>query len=176
KNQFQAMASGKGIEIIVQMDASVPSRVMGDPTRLSQVLYNLVSNAIKHTNEGTVTIAITTVLQTDSDTTLHFSVKDTGPGIPEAFHEEIFRDFRQLIQIPDQQYTGFGLGLTITKRLIELHDSQILLDSSPGNGAEFYFDLRFVLPPPAAPVASGSPSSGKLEKLRGKRVLLVEDN
>src|SRR5690606_2144949 len=71
---------------------------------------------------------------------------------------------------------GFGLGLTITKRLIELHDSQILLDSSPGNGAEFYFDLRFVLPPPAAPVASGSPSSGKLEKLRGKRVLLVEDN
>src|SRR5690606_41926194 len=66
--------------------------IMGDPTRLSQILYNLVSNAIKHTNDGMVTIAITELLHTDSTTTLHFSVKDTGPGIPEAFHEEIFKD------------------------------------------------------------------------------------
>ena len=176
KNQFHAMASGKGIDIVVRIDAGVPPRIMGDPTRLSQVLYNLVSNAIKHTNEGAVTIAITAVSQTDSDTTLHFSVKDTGPGIPEAFHEEIFRDFRQLIQIPNQQYTGFGLGLTITKRLIELHDSQILLESSPGNGAEFYFDLRFGLPSPAAPMVSKTPSPGEMGRLHDMQVLLVEDN
>ncbi|MEC3879321.1 PAS domain-containing hybrid sensor histidine kinase/response regulator [Parapedobacter sp. 10938] len=177
KNQFQAMAEAKGIAVVVQIDAAVPSRIMGDPTRLSQILYNLVSNAIKHTNEGTVTIAITELSHTDSDTTLHFSVKDTGSGIPEAFHEEIFNDFRQLNQLPDQHYTGFGLGLTITKRLIELHDSQILLRSSPGNGAEFYFDLCFTLPLAASPAASNPPpSAGNPGKLRNMPVLLVEDN
>src|SRR5690606_28512501 len=177
KNQFHAMAEAKGIAVIVQIDAAVPPRIMGDPTRLSQILYNLVSNAIKHTNEGTVTIAITELSHTDSGTTLRFSVKDTGPGIPEAFHEEIFKDFRQLIQIPDQQYTGFGLGLTITKRLIELHDSQILLRSSLGNGAEFYFDLCFTLPSVAAPAAATPPpSAGNPAKLRNMRALLVEDN
>lgn len=177
KNQFHAMAEAKGITVVVQVDALVPPRIMGDPTRLSQILYNLVSNAIKHTNEGAVTIAVTELSRTDSTTTLHFSVADTGPGIPEASHEEIFKDFRQLIQIPDQQYTGFGLGLTITKRLIELHDSQILLRSSPGNGAEFYFDLCFMLPLGGTPVISKlPPATSNAEKFRNMRVLLVEDN
>lgn len=177
KNQFYAMAEAKGITLIAWVDTTVPQQIIGDPTRLSQILYNLVSNAIKHTNEGTVTIAVGELSHTDNSTTLHFSVKDTGPGIPEAFHEEIFKDFRQLIQIPDQRYTGFGLGLTITKRLIELHDSQILLRSSLGSGAEFYFDICFTLPSASA-IAASAPlmSRGNLGKLRNMRVLLVEDN
>src|SRR5690606_2280968 len=85
KNQFQAMAEAKGIQVVVQVDAAVPPRVMGDPTRLSQILYNLVSNAIKHTGKGAVTIAVNQLSQTSGGTTLRFSVKDTGPGIPEEF-------------------------------------------------------------------------------------------
>src|SRR5690606_22274270 len=92
-------------------------------------------------------------------------------------HEEIFKDFRQLTQIPDHQYTGFGLGLTITKRLVELHESRILLRSTLGNGAEFYFDLCFALPPTTVPAASSPlPSAINPGKLRNMRALLVEDN
>lgn len=176
KNQFQTMAEAKGIQVVVQVDAAVPPRVMGDPTRLSQILYNLVSNAIKHTGKGAVTIAVNQLSQTSGGTTLRFSVKDTGPGIPEEFHEEIFKDFRQLVQIPNQRYTGFGLGLTITQRLIELHNSQIMLRSSLGEGAEFYFDLRFGLPLAMTPADTKLPSIGIPGKLRNMRTLLVEDN
>ncbi len=176
KNQFQAMAEAKGIKVVARIDTSVPPRVMGDPTRLSQILYNLVSNAVKHTNEGSVIVGVLELSRTDNSTTLHFSVKDTGSGIPEAFHEEIFKDFRQLAQIPNQQYTGFGLGLTITKRLIELHGSEIVLNSSPGSGAEFCFDLRFALP---SATTLPSPTTSDMvyrAELQDMRVLLVEDN
>ncbi|PPL03134.1 PAS domain-containing hybrid sensor histidine kinase/response regulator [Parapedobacter indicus] len=179
KNQFQAMAEAKGIAVVAQLDATVPRQIMADPTRLSQILYNLVSNAIKHTDEGHVTIAVRGLSHTNTEVTLHFSVKDTGPGIPEAYHEEIFKDFRQLIQVPNQQYTGFGLGLTITKRLIELHKSHIRLRSSPGNGAEFCFDLQFALPLAAAATGAERLPSGptaRQGKLKDMHVLLVEDN
>lgn len=179
KNQFQAMAKAKGIAVVAQIDAAVPHRIMGDPTRLSQILYNLVSNAIKHTDKGAVTISVRKLSHLDNDVTLHFSVQDTGPGIPEVYHEEIFKDFRQLIQKPDQPYTGFGLGLTITKRLIELHNSHIQLRSSPGSGAEFCFDLRFALPLGATSTTSGRLTHGFAayqENLGNMKVLLVEDN
>lgn len=179
KNQFQTMAQTKGIQVVAEVHEGVPPRVMGDPTRLSQILYNLVSNATKHTDDGQVIIAVRELSRTDTGVTLHFSVKDTGPGIPEAYHEEIFKDFKQLAQIPDQRYTGFGLGLTITKRLVELHDSHILLQSSPGSGAEFSFDLCFALPSPAASTVTRphrSKAAAQQGKLRGMHVLLVEDN
>lgn len=180
KNQFQDMAVAKGIQIVVQTEGIVPPRIIGDPTRLSQILYNLVSNALKHTDEGRVTIGVRELLRTDAFVDLHFSVKDTGPGIPEAYHEEIFKDFQQLAQLPAKKHAGFGLGLTITKRLIELHNSQILLRSSPGEGAEFFFDLRLALPSSAeALTADGPPPTAPTaypKKLHGMRVLLVEDN
>ncbi len=179
KNQFQDMAEAKGIAVVAQIDAAVPPRIMGDPTRLSQILYNLVSNAIKYTDEGQVTIAVQELSHMDTGVTLHFSVKDTGPGIPEAYHEEIYKDFKQFVPIPDQQYTGFGLGLTITKRLIELHNSNIWLRSSPGNGAEFCFDLHFALPAVVASTDSEPLPSCPVAyqmKFSGMHVLLVEDN
>jgi len=178
KNQFQAMAEAKGITVVVHIDAAVPPQIMGDPTRLSQILYNLVSNAIKYTDEGQVTIAVQELSRMDTGITLRFSVKDTGPGIPEAYHEEIFKDFKQLVQIPNQQYAGFGLGLTITKRLIELHNSTIWLRSSPGSGAEFCFDLHFALPA-VVPTDSGPRPSCPVAypgKFWGMHALLVEDN
>ncbi|MFB2120931.1 ATP-binding protein [Parapedobacter sp. 2B3] len=179
RNQFQAMAEAKGIALVAQIDVAVPARITGDPTRLSQILYNLVSNAIKHTDIGSVTIAVRKLAQSDNSVTLHFSVQDTGSGIPEVYHEEIFKDFRQLIQQPNQPYAGFGLGLTITKRLIELHDSHIRLRSSPGSGAEFCFDLRFTLPVEDTSTASGVVLVGSAAcqgKFGSMKVLLVEDN
>ncbi|GGG79355.1 hypothetical protein GCM10007415_09440 [Parapedobacter pyrenivorans] len=179
KNQFQAMAEAKGIEVVAQVDEVVPSQITGDPTRLSQILYNLVSNATKHTDQGQVTIAVRELSRADTDVTLHFSVKDTGPGIPEVYHEEIFKNFKQLAQLPNQQYVGFGLGLTITKRLVELHNSHIQLKSSPGIGAEFCFDLHFALPSPTTSLKVHPHPSDPIAhpgRLRGMRVLLVEDN
>lgn len=176
KNQFQPIVIAKGSEIIVQIDTAVPPKILGDPTRLSQILYNLVSNATNYTDNGQITIAVHEISRTDTTVTLHFSVKDTGPGIPEASHEEIFEDFKQLAQITRKKHGGFGLGLTITKRLIELHNSRIALRSSPGNGAEFFFDLSFSLPRTLTSINTQPFLTSAKEKLRGTRVLLVEDN
>lgn len=180
KNQFQEMALAKGVNVLVEVARSVPHRIIGDPTRLSQILYNLVSNALKFTDEGQVMIVVNEVARTDDGVTLHFSVRDTGSGIPEAYHEEIFKDFQQLAQNTHKKQAGFGLGLTITKGLVELHNSRIMLRSTPGKGAEFFFDIRFALPEPAASApADGLPSVGREgnpANLQGMRGLLVEDN
>ena len=180
KKQFQDTAEAKGIAVVAAVDPSVPQQVIGDPTRLSQILYNLVSNATKHTDKGEVVMVVQRVVRTEDYATLHFSVRDTGPGIPEAYHEEIFKDFRQLTQLPHNRHTGFGLGLTITKRLLELHNSRIELRSELQKGAEFFFDLRFALPPAKAPgtdtALHRSRTPAPVKNLNGMKVLLVEDN
>lgn len=179
KNQFMHFANEKKIVLKSVSDSRIPE-VMANPTLLAQVLNNLISNAIKFTEEGSVTIRLSLQENDGTSVLIRFSVSDTGIGIPEAKQEEIFERFKQLRNPAMDKYPGTGLGLTITKKLIESQGSRILLHSIPGKGTEFYFGLHFQLPhhgyrdaPTAAPAASMQDYKGKLSHLN---LLLVEDN
>jgi len=179
RNQFVSLADTKGIRLVSLFDQEIPEQLIGDPVRLNQILSNLVSNAVKYTEQGKVTLSIQVIRQTDQQVTLHFAVQDTGIGIPEELHEEIFADFKQAQQDPHRAQEGTGLGLAITKRLVELHNSQIKVDSVPGKGATFYFELDFAVADSGTPQAHLMPTP-QLTAFEGKlgalKLLLVEDN
>jgi len=145
-NQFAAMATAKGLTLSTHVGEDVPPVVIADSVRISQVLNNLVSNGIKFTDKGEVAVTVSLSEQSATAAKLRFSVKDTGIGIPEHLHDTVFESFRQVQQSNTQQHKGTGLGLAITQRLVALHDSEILLKSIPGEGAEFYFDVELMLP------------------------------
>ncbi|MBB5440014.1 PAS domain S-box-containing protein [Pedobacter sp. AK017] len=179
KNQFKSLAEAKGIVVKSFIDDDIPQRLIADPVRLGQILNNLISNAIKFTESGAVTITLSLVALTANKANVHFSVKDTGMGIPEELHETIFESFKQVQQDVHRKHTGTGLGLAITQKLVELHDGRILLKSTAGQGTEFYFELNFDLatdenspgtfrPGPEITVYEG--------RLKGLRILFVEDN
>src|SRR5690606_24133014 len=179
RNQFVSLANAKNIRLVSLFDQEIPEQLIGDPVRLNQILSNLVSNAIKYTEKGKVTLSIQVIEQTDERVTLHFSVQDTGIGIPEELHEEIFADFIQAQQHPERNHEGTGLGLSITKRLVELHNSEIKLDSAPGKGSTFSFELDFAIADSGTPKGHLMPTP-QLTAFEGKlgalNLLLVEDN
>ncbi|PUZ30188.1 PAS domain S-box-containing protein [Chitinophaga costaii] len=179
QNQFKSLAEAKELELITEIDSQIPGKIIADPIRLSQILNNLVSNAIKYTDKGKVTLSLKLVSQEKDKTTVHFSIKDTGIGIPKELHGTIFESFRQVQQSAYRKQPGTGLGLSITQKLISLHNSQIFIDSTPGIGTEFYFDLVFELPtklnrpPKSVHITELSPY---IKKFTGMRLLFVEDN
>lgn len=179
KSQFKSLAEAKGILLKSFIDDDIPRRLIADPVRLGQILNNLVSNAIKFTDQGTVTIMLRLTTQTKDQATIHFSIKDTGTGIPAEMHATIFESFKQLQQAPHRKHAGTGLGLTITQKLVELHKSKIFLKSAPGEGAEFYFEMSFVRAndenSPAKFVRNASIARFE-KKLTGLRILFAEDN
>ncbi|MEM8899481.1 MAG: ATP-binding protein, partial [Bacteroidota bacterium] len=120
----------------------VPKVIVGDPTRLTQVLNNLVGNAIKFTDKGSVTLDIQLEEKVNEELWLNFRVIDTGIGIPEDKQDHIFESFTQTNSTITRKYGGTGLGLAITKRLLELQGSEIKLDSKEGVGSTFYFTLK----------------------------------
>lgn len=177
RNQFVPLAAEKGIRLVFGVDPAVPEWLMADPTLITQVLNNLLSNAVKFTEQGSVTLSVRLKEAQAETAILGFSVADTGMGIPEALQEEIFEQFKQLRHGSSGKYAGTGLGLTITRKLIESQGSRIHVASAAGKGAEFYFDLRFSLPggvstPAASPV---SPEAYK-DRLSHLKVLVIEDN
>jgi PAS domain S-box-containing protein len=179
KNQFIALAREKGISLEDDIDPGIPPSVMASPPFLAQVLNNLISNAVKFTERGTVTIRLDLQKLDGAGAHVRFSVRDTGMGIPASKQQAIFEQFKQLHATPGSKYPGTGLGLTITKKLIESQGSVIGLTSEPGKGTEFYFELRFT---PAgqddtAPRAAVVPQIEQYkDKLSGVTLLLVEDN
>ncbi len=178
-NQFKSLADAKKIRLVSEIDGQIPKKVNADVIRLSQILNNLTSNAIHYTEKGDVTISLQLVKKHKEKVNIHFSVKDTGVGIPEKYHGTVFESFRQVEQPGGRKHAGTGLGLTITQKLIELHKSKISLDSKPGKGTEFYFDILFDLPtkknrPPER--AKISELSAYERKFKGMRLLFVEDN
>jgi len=169
----------KKIELKMELDPQIPDVVIGDPTRLSQVLTNLLGNAIKFTHEGSIVLKAELVKKEKESLEVRFSVKDTGIGIPEDKQEEIFKSFAQADASITRKYGGTGLGLAITKRLLELQDSQIQLKSTPGKGSEFFFILKLRYIP--RQVANTQPVNGhqvemETQDLSGMRILIVEDN
>lgn len=137
-----AKAEAKGIALDVEVDPSVPSRVLGDGIKLGRVLGNLVGNAVKFTEEGHVAVALEAEQADDERVTLRFEVRDTGVGIEPDALGHIFDDFRQGSEEIRRRFGGSGLGLGICRRLLALHRSELQVASTPGEGSSFSFELR----------------------------------
>ena len=162
-------AHQKGLELICDIDPDVPAGVVGDSTRIQQVLTNLVGNALKFTERGHVVIAVREDSRTEGSTKLHFSVADTGIGIPPEQHEAIFEAFRQADGSTTRRFGGTGLGLTISATLVRLMGGRLWVESEPGAGSTFHFTVA--LDVTAAPEARpGDLLPPHLD------VLIVDDN
>jgi two-component system sensor histidine kinase/response regulator len=164
-------AHEKGLELIDSIMPDVPIALVGDPTRLRQVLVNLVGNAIKFTEKGEVLIQIENQGMKDGNIELLFFVKDTGIGIAQEKIEQIFDAFAQADSSITRKYGGTGLGLAISKQLVELMNGHIMVESKPGQGSTFSFTARFAI--------QAEPKEHKEKTaldMRGVRVLVVDDN
>jgi two-component system, sensor histidine kinase and response regulator len=164
-------AHKKGLELIVDVRPEVPRRVVGDPTRLRQVIINLIGNAIKFTERGEVVLEVSAEQSTAASVCLRFAVRDTGIGVPPEKQQAIFEAFSQADVSTTRRFGGTGLGLAISARLVQLMDGRIWLESEAGKGSTFFFTAGFGVE--AAPAAV--PSAPDI-RFKGKRALLVEDN
>ncbi|NNE51804.1 MAG: response regulator [Sulfitobacter sp.] len=173
---LEPSARDKGLTLHLDYDHFLPSRLIGDPGRLRQVMTNLVGNAVKFTAEGSVTVRATGVPDhVKGRVTVHMSVEDTGIGIPKDQQERIFGDFNQVENERNRQFDGTGLGLSITQRLIELMGGRIWLTSEEGLGSCFGFIVELgVADEEAAPVTV--PFVSKRKVRRRIKVLAAEDN
>jgi signal transduction histidine kinase/DNA-binding response OmpR family regulator len=171
-NMVALRAHEKSLELMVDVDAGVPHTLTGDPGRLRQILVNLLGNAVKFTDQGEVALRVTTESATPQDVVLHFSVRDTGIGIPIDRQNSVFEAFTQADGSTTRTYGGTGLGLTISSQLVHLMGGRIWLESDAGRGSTFHFTARFAL---AAARAASAPVLDAVN-LRGLSALIVDDN
>jgi len=164
-------AHQKGLELIVDVAAAVPHTLRGDPGRVRQILVNLLGNAIKFTQRGEVVLRVTGETATPQDVMLHFSVKDTGVGIPLDRQQKVFEAFTQADGSVTRQYGGTGLGLTISLQLVQLMGGRLWLESEAGQGSTFHFTANF----PRVEIPAVAAISDALD-LRDRPVLVVDDN
>lgn len=171
-DQFQQ----KGLKAYYQLDPQVPEWLLGDEHRLRQVMINLIGNALKFTKQGGVFVRVQLLEQYDQhQSQIRFSVKDTGIGISPAAQARLFEAFTQADSSTTRQFGGTGLGLTISKKIVELMQGQLQVTSTEGKGSQFFFDIRLTKTdcpvtqaPSAAPISQADPHD--------KYLLLVEDN
>ncbi len=174
---MKSAANDKGIDLRLVVDKRLQNRLLGDPTRLSQVMSNLVHNAIKFTSEGSVEVSITVTAQSDVTITLIFEVKDTGIGISKEKQKVIFERFTQADSSTSRGFGGTGLGLAISKRILELQNSTLHLKSEKGKGSSFYFTQTFEKGANTLEHKKLKDSPGETDRLlTGVQILLVEDN
>ena len=165
-------ADEKDIELLCDA-AGVPETVVGDPGRLRQVLINLIGNAVKFTSEGEVSLKAELEQMEDSAAMLHFVVSDTGIGIPTEKLKSIFESFSQADSSTTREYGGSGLGLTISRRLVEVMGGRIWVESELGVGSRFHFTVKMGI---AAIKEAAVESTSSPAILRGVKVLIVDDN
>jgi PAS domain S-box-containing protein len=169
-------ATSKNLDLQLISDNSIPEFIVGDSRRLSQILINLTNNALKFTHAGSVHI-ICQLVESNQDTVkINFMVQDTGIGIPPEHQEHIFDMFSQADSDTTRKYGGTGLGLTISKRLLELMGSQIRLSSSPITGSTFSFEIVFRKDKHSELSVKDDEVGLPLHVLEGARILIVEDN
>ena len=166
-------AAEKHLDLAIDVDDATPHAIVGDVTRLRQVLVNLLNNAVKFTEAGEVVLSVSARSVVDDQVTLTFTVRDTGIGIPADRLDKLFQSFSQVDASTTRRYGGTGLGLAISRRLIELMGGTIDVDSQPGVGSTFYFTIT-------AQVADTPSVSAHLRdttiELRDRRLLIVDDN
>jgi len=165
-------ADEKGLELLFDPAPDLPVRLVGDPTRLRQVLVNLGNNAIKFTDAGEVTVGMALAGDDPGGVELHGWVKDTGMGLTQEQLSRLFQPFMQADSSTTRRFGGTGLGLVISRQLVERMGGRLWVDSEPGRGSTFHFSTRFGRAPQRPPRRS-APS---VDALRGRRALLVDDN
>lgn len=173
---FSGFISKNNINFKLDLDLKGNENLIGDPTKLSQILINLINNSIKFTKNGEVILKIKTVKEKDNKITLKFVVQDNGIGIPEDKIANIFDSFSQGSVEINRTYGGTGLGLSIVKKIIEILDSEIHLESKVNKGTKFYFNLDFDKSDLKTISSIETNQVISHENLKGKSVLLVEDN
>ncbi len=168
---FYLNSAKKGIELIISVDREVPLLLLGDPLRLGQILTNLISNAIRFTDRGFITIRITCLEKSETQGRLLFSVQDTGAGIPEERISDLFDPFVQADNSTSRKHGGTGLGLSICKQLATMMNGKIWVESELGKGSAFSFFITFGI--------QGNPDDSKpriAKDLQGMHILVVDDN
>ena len=179
RNILSMKADEKQLELKVVTEPGVPEKVLGDPSRLAQIITNLAGNAIKFTDKGFVEIKLSNKSNSNDYVEIEFSITDTGIGIPADKLDSIFESFTQAENDTSRKYGGTGLGLTISRQLTELQNGKIGLESEYGKGTRFYFSIPFApytesLQEPTQAMASES--EDYRQALQNARLLLVEDN
>ncbi|HEX8699646.1 MAG TPA: ATP-binding protein [Myxococcaceae bacterium] len=170
-------AEEKGLAVRVELDERLPVWLLGDPVKLGQVLTNLLANAIKFTEQGSVVLAARVRESSPESVQVEFRVTDTGIGIPEDRQGRIFEEFAQASYEIHLKYGGTGLGLSICQKLLTLYKSKLEVQSTPGQGSSFSFTLPLKVAPEEQPAQAGAVHSPSTERnLRGLRVLVAEDN
>jgi PAS domain S-box-containing protein len=165
-------AHQKGLELAYDLQPDIPDALVGDPGRLRQIIVNLVGNAIKFTEKGEVVVYVQADSRTNDDIQIHFTIADTGIGIPAEKQTAIFEAFTQADGSMSRTYGGTGLGLTISSRLVGFMHGRIWVESELGKGSRFHFTARFgIQKVPVRTIVPRDPTT-----LRGMRVLVVDDN
>jgi PAS domain S-box-containing protein len=164
-------AHQKGLELTCEIQPKVPERVIGDPMRIRQIMINLIGNAIKFTHQGEIIVRVNLESHLDDGVVLHFEVIDTGIGIPPEKQQRIFDAFTQADGSSTRQYGGTGLGLTISRQLVEMMHGRIWVESAVGKGSTFHLTIPFPLGKTTSP---SQPAD--LMSLAGIPVLVVDDN
>lgn len=179
EQMFQLQAREKGVDLQLQPLPTLPPILIGDPTRLTQMLINLIGNAVKFTPEGRIDVWVTTLSQTDDQLRLLFKVQDTGIGIPAEKLDMIFERFEQASGATAREYGGTGLGLSIVKKLAELQGGRIYAESQVGQGTTFFLEMPFQIAAPGV-LPRAQAKEVPLEQIRATlhklHVLVVEDN
>src|SRR5262249_4644851 len=165
-------AQEKRLELTYLVEDSVPGTLVGDATRVRQILVNLLSNAVKFTSAGEVDVTVSATPLGAQRHEVHFAVRDSGIGIASDRFDRLFQSFSQVDAWPPRRYGGTGLGLAISKRLAELMGGRIWVESEVGKGSTFHFTIVTEVPPPLVEASS----AGDASVLAGKRVLIVDDN
>ncbi len=164
-------SDAKRVEVVFKVDRGVPATLIGDPLRLGQILINLTNNAVKFTEKGEIVVAVQVVERSADALSLRFSVSDTGIGMNEEQLAKLFQSFSQADGSISRKYGGTGLGLTISKQLVELMGGTIKVSSTPGVGSRFHFTVRFGIC--TASVTAVAPPMAVLHQVR---VMVVDDS
>ncbi len=177
-NSYYQKSQERGNEFIVQIDKNIPKTLIGDEIKISQIVSNLLSNALKFTETGKVTLDIRLKSVQNGYASIYFSITDTGIGIAKEKIKYVFENFATNLSYAGRNYTtsGSGLGLSITKRLIEVLGSEIFVESNLGKGTKFYFTLNFKIFEENKIQESIENTGSKNRNLNEIRVLLVDDN
>lgn len=173
---FSYTALNKGLYLKFDIDKDVPRYVKGDSLKLNQVLNNIISNAIKFTSKGGVTVKVSSATMEVNKVKLTFEIEDTGIGILEEDKKRIFEAFEQSDVSITRKYGGTGLGLSICKKIIDLFNGKITVDSVYGKGSKFTIEVNFEIGEKEAVLEDKKINSEKNMKFKGKQILLVEDN
>jgi PAS domain S-box-containing protein len=173
---FEEQARAKGLQLQVHTDKDLPKTLLGDAGKVRQIIFNLVGNAVKFTDAGTVSVSLSTLVRAGKRPVLLLSVEDSGVGIPEDLQAMVFEPFTQAEAVFTKRFKGTGLGLAIVRKLVALMDGGVTLASQPGQGTRFDVALVLDVPHQREPEAPKQPAAEAAIPLPQLRLLLAEDN